>query len=243
VQDVLRPEVVNGVLDSLQKHHPVSDANASLVAQARQGTFVAKSDSGAPAGDRPMLALVRGLAALEKNQPTDAAKAFQQALDSASDFLAAAFYLGAVHAAAGRDGDAVGAWQMSLIAEGGERAYPMLADALIRTGDGPTALDIVNESPVDAWPSGDARTRRLAIAQAMAGQYAAALDNVRGVLKAAPDDLDMLFVAIQVMYRSHSASPLAGDERQQFLDYAQRYERNQGPQSPLVSAWRRYVAR
>ena len=132
---------------------------------------------------------------------------------------------------------------MSLIGEGGQRAYPVLADALIRAGDAQGALDIVTESPDEAWPNLEAKRRRLVIAQAMTGQFAAALENVTALLISTPDDQDLLFVAIQVMYRRHLNAPLSADERTTFLDYAARYERQQGPHAPLVSSWRRYVSR
>ena len=74
VADVLRAEVVGAFLEGLQQRHPVSASNAAIVAQAREGSFVAKSDSGAPPGDRPTLAFIRGLAALQQNQSGEAAR-------------------------------------------------------------------------------------------------------------------------------------------------------------------------
>jgi tetratricopeptide (TPR) repeat protein len=243
LEDVLKPEVVNVFLDALQHGHPVSAATAPLVAQARTGTFVATpSDGSAPDGDEPALAFIRGLAALRKKEIAQAAAWFQLSLKAASDFLGAAFYLGAVHAAGGRDVDAVGAWQMSLIGEGGDRAYPVLVDALLRTGDAQGALDLIAEAP-EAWPSDDARHRRVAIAQAMLGQYGLALDGTNALLDRTPDDVDLLFVALQVLYRRHAESPLAGPDKQRFADYAARYEREHGPHAALVASWLRQIVK
>ena len=172
VADVLKPDVVRPFLEALVKAHPVSAASAAVVTQAREGRYASNPpDAQTPDGDEAALAFVRGLAALEKKQYAQAAAWFQLTLKQASDFLGAAFFLGAVHAASGRDNDAVGAWQMSLIGDNGTAAYPLLVDGLLRVGDGQGALDLIAEAP-NAWPSdaaqaparrdraGDARTVR-----------------------------------------------------------------------------------
>jgi hypothetical protein len=126
-------------------------------------------------------------------RPQDIAQAaawFQLSPKAASDFLGAVFYLGAVHAASGGDVNAVGAWQMSLIGDGGDRAshsssMPCCARAMHK------ARSISSPKRQDAWPSDDARHRRVAIAQAMLGQYGVALEGVNALLAKAPDDLDV----------------------------------------------------
>jgi VWFA-related protein len=239
--EVLEPDVVNTFLDALQRHHPASPANAEIVAHARTGTFAVKPpDSSAADDPDPSLTFIRGLAALQKNEIAQAGAWFALTLKNASDFLGAAFYLGAVHAASGRDTDAVGAWQLSLIGEGGTRAYPVLVDALLRLGDAQAALDLIDEAP-EAWPADDARQRRVAIAQAMLGRYTAALEAVIPLLDAYADDVDLLFVALQVLYRQHTDTPLAGADQQRFVDYAARYARHKGSQAALVSSWLRQV--
>jgi VWFA-related protein len=241
MDDVLKPEVVGGFLDALQRNHPVSPASAAIVQQARQGTFVSTpADGNAPEGDEPALAFIRGLAQLRQKQYAQAAAWFQLTLKSAPDFLGAAFYLGAVHATAGRDADAIGAWQMSLIAEGSKPAYPMLVDALLRVGDGQAALDMIAEAP-DAWPTADARLRRVATAQAMLGQFEPALETLTALLQRQSGDLDLLFVAIQVLYRQHLARPLTAEHRARFDEYSKAYLARSGPEAALVATWRRYV--
>ena len=243
VEDVLKPEVVNSFLDALQERHPVSAASAAIVEQARKGTFVTTpSNVTAAAEDEPTLAFIRGLAALQKKQLPQASAWFQLALKGAADFLGAAFYLGAVHAASGSDPAAVAAWQMSLIGDGGERAYPSLVDALLRTGDAQTALDLIAEAP-EAWPDDHARRRRVAIAQAMLGQYVPALEAVTALLEKTPDDPDLLFVALQVMYRRFTEKTLTAPERARFFQYAATYERIGGAQAPLVESWVKHLSR
>jgi VWFA-related protein len=243
VEEVLKPEIVRGFLEALQRTHPVSPANDGLVQRARKGEYVMTvPDGSAPPGDEPMLCFIRGLAQLQKQQYAQAAAWFQLSLKEASDFLGAAFFLGAVHAAGGRDRDAVGAWQMSVIGDGGAAAYPLLVDGLLRIGDGQAALDLIAEAP-DAWPSDRARLRRVATAQAMIGQYEPALDTLHALLDEQPDDLDLLYVALQVLYRQHLARPLDEKARGRFDQYATRYAAAGGTNAALVDAWRRYVQR
>jgi VWFA-related protein len=243
VDDVLKPEVVGAFLDTLQQSHPVSPATAPLVAQARQGTFTATAADGkAPAGDEPALNFIRGLAALQKKQPQQAAAWFQLTLKSASDFLGAAFYLGAVHAALGRDVDAVGAWQMSLLGDANTEVYPHLVDALLRVGDAQGALEMIAEAP-DAWPSDEARLRRVVTAQAMLGQFTPALETLPALLQKQPDDVDLLFIAVQVLYKQHGERALSPGERQRFDEYTARYIAAGGAEKALVETWRKYVLR
>lgn len=242
VDDVLSPSVVRGFLDDLQLSHPVSAASSAIVRQAREGTFaLTPSDGSSPAGDEPMRAFIRGLAQLQKKQYAQAAAWFQLTLKSASDFLGAAFYLGAVHAASGRDADAVGAWQLSLL-NGGKAVYPMLVDATLRVGDAQGALELIAEAP-EAWPSDEARLRRVATAQAMLGQFEPALQTISALLTRRPDDLDLLFVAIQVLYRQHLARPLAPEDRKRFDEYSGKYLDGKGSDAALVETWRKYVMR
>jgi tetratricopeptide (TPR) repeat protein len=243
VEDVLKPDVVRAHLDFLQQTHPVSAANHAVVQQAREGRYaVTQVDGRGAAGDEVTLAFIRGLALLEKKQYAQAAGWFQLALKSASDFLGAAVYLGAVHAAAGRDNDAIGAWQMATIGDDSAAVYPMLVDALLRIGDAQGALDMIAEAP-QAWPTDDARLKRVATAQAMLGQFGPALEALNALLQRAPSDPDLLFVAIQVLYRQHLARPLEPADRQRFDTYAQRYADAKGPDAALVQTWRRFVMR
>ena len=240
VDEVLQPPVVGSFLDFLQREHPVSAAHQAIVQQARDGKYV-EVPAGTPE-DEVTLAFIRGLAQLQKKQYAQAAGWFQLSLKHASDFLGAAVYLGAVHAAAGRDNDAIGAWQMATISDDSAAVYPMLVDALLRIGDPQGALDMIAESP-EAWPTTDARLRRVATAQAMLGQFEPALEALTSLLERSPDDQDLLFVAIQVLYRQHLARPLEPADRKRFDQYTQRYLDVKGPESPLVQTWRRYVMR
>ena len=240
IEEVLQPAVVGSFLDFLQREHPVSAEHQGVVQQAREGVYVEVPAS--EPEDEVTLAFIRGLAQLQKQRYAQAAAWFQLSLKHASDFLGAAVYLGAVHAAAGRDNDAIGAWQLATISDDSAAVYPMLVDALLRIGDSQGALDMIAEAP-EAWPTTDARLRRVATAQAMLGQFEPALEALTGLLQRSPDDQDLLFVAIQVLYRQHLARPLEPAARKRFDEYTQRYLESKGQESPLVQTWRRYVMR
>jgi hypothetical protein len=243
VNEILKPETVRPFLDALVRAHPVSTSTAELVRQARDGKYAsAAPTTQTPDGDEPSLAFIRGLSALDKKQYAQAGAWFQLTLKQASDFLGAAFFLGAVHAAIGRDHDAIGAWQMSMIGDYGTTVYPLLVDGFLRVGDGQAALDLIAEAP-NAWPSDTARLRRVGTAQAMLGQFEPALETLKGVLDKDRDDVDLMFVAIQVLYRRHLARPLNDAERKQFEQYAERYVALKGADVALVETWRKFVQR
>jgi hypothetical protein len=77
----------------------------------------------------------------------------------------------------------------------------------------------------------------------MLGHYQPALETVTALLETQPDDPDLLFVALQVLYRQHTGTPLAGAATKRFAAYAQRYLDVKGPQAALVASWLRQVAR
>jgi tetratricopeptide (TPR) repeat protein len=233
---------VRPFIEYLQREHPVSAANAAVMQKALEGTYSNVSAENTEPGDVVSLAFVRGLALLQKKEYAQAAGWFQTALKNASDFLGAAFYLGAVHAAAGRDSDAIGAWQMATIGENSDPVYPVLVDALLRTGDAQGALDMIAEVP-EAWPSDDERMKRAATAQAMLGQFEPALETLNDLLQRHATEDDLLFVVIQVLYRQHGARPLTAEERAQFDEYSKRYLDRKGPEAALVQTWRRFVLR
>ena len=241
--DVLRPDVVEKFIDGLQKRAPSSAAIRPLVEQARAGTFTS-TPAGAPRTpqDAVMLSFVSGLAALKAGQLPQATALFQQTLRGAPDFVGIAFYLGACHAANGRDREAVGAWQMSLLSEGAGSVYPLLVDALLRVGENQKALEFIEEAPA-AWSTPQARLRREAIGEAMIGKYVSAAPKLNELIEEQPADVDLLFVGIQVLYRMHLTDGLSQENRTRFTDWAQRYEKSNGPELPLVLAWRDHVLR
>ncbi len=235
------PAVLRPFLDGLEDTHPPSPAVAAILEQARNGNYAAPSEPGATPDDETALTFVRGLSSMQKGEMPQAAAWFQQTLKGASDFLGAAFYLGAAHAAQGRDKEAAGAWQMALLSENPAAVYPALVDALLRIGDGRQALDLIEEAP-DAWPDDNQRIRREATGLAMLGDYAGALPKLVELLDTKNDDQPLLFIAIQVMYKMHAEKGgLDATNKARFANYVERHQKLGGPDRAIVETWRRFV--
>jgi VWFA-related protein len=239
---ILVPEVVQPFLEGLADMHPPSPEVEAVIEKAKTGNYDAPEARGETPEDELNLAFVRGLSALSKGQNAQAAAWFQQTLKGASDFLGAAFYLGATHAVAGRDKEAIGAWEMALLSENPGAVYPVLVDALLRTGDGRMALDILDEAP-SAWANDNERLRREAIALAMVGDYSGALPKLKDQLdNTKNDDQPLLFVAIQVLYKMHQQDKsLSADNLDRFRSYVDRHQKLGGPDRAIVETWRRAV--
>ncbi len=239
---VLAPPVVDAFLTSLEAMYPPSPDAEQVFARARQGVFEAPEPGhNTPPGDEAAFAFVRGLGEMQKQRYPQATSWFQVALKSASDFLGSAFYIGACHAAGGRDQEAVGAWQMALLSDAADVVYPPLVDGLLRLGDGLQALTFIDEAP-DAWTDGDARDERQATAEAMTGAYSPALEKLHDLIDRRPNDMDLIYLALQVMYRVRQESGAISDEdRRHFEEYAERYIAANGPAAALVGTWLKYV--
>lgn len=241
-QTVLTPAVVQPFLDGLADMYPPSKEVEDVIEKARSGNYDTPAAPGASTEDELNLAFVRGLGALSRGEAAQAAAWFQHTLKGASDFLGAAFYLGATHAMSGRDREAIGAWQMALLSENPGAVYPALVDALLRVGDGRQALEVLEEAPA-AWDDDNERLRREAIALAMVGDFSAALPLLKDQLDhTRVDDQPLLFVALQVLFKMHQQDKsLSPDNLQRFRNYVERHQKLGGPDRALVETWRRAV--
>src|SRR4030095_15538791 len=120
---------------------------------------------------------------------------FREALRMDSEFLPAAFYLGACLAAAGRDREAAGAWQTSLITEANAPfVYTLLGDALLRLRDVEQAIDVPMEAGT-LGPREDQFGLRLGTALVAAKKQAEALKVLQPYLEAHPADPEWLFLS------------------------------------------------
>ena len=241
-QTILTPAVVEPFLDGLVDMHPPSPEVEAVIEKARAGNYETPAAAATSPDDELNLAFVRGLGALSRGETAQAAAWFQQTLKGASDFLGAAFYLGATHALSGRDREAIGAWQMALLSENPGAVYPALVDALLRVGDGRQALEVLEEAP-SAWEDDNARLRREAIALAMVGDFSGALPKLKDQLdNTKNDDQPLLFVALQVLFKIHQQDKsLSPDNLARFRNYVERHQKLGGPDRALVETWRRAV--
>jgi VWFA-related protein len=240
---VLEQAVLRPFLDGLADLHPPSAAVEAVIEEARNGRFAVPDGPGATPDDEIALTFVRGLNAFQQGNIAQASSWFQQTMKGASDFLGAAFYMGACHAASGRDRDAIGAWQIALLSENPGAVYPALVDALLRVGEGRQAVDFLQEAP-EAWTDDRERMKREATAEAMLGDYESALPKLKELVNGQRVDQNLLFVAIQVLYRMHIDNKgLSAQNKALFADLVTRHQGMGGPNKALVDTYRRYVLR
>ena len=237
-QAVLRP-----FLDGLADLYPPSAAVEAVIEDARNGRFTVPDGAATTPDDEIALTFVRGLNAFQQGNIAQAQSWFQQTMKGASDFLGAAFYMGACHAASGRDRDAIGAWQIALLSENPGAVYPALVDALLRVGEGRQAVDFLQEAP-EAWTDDRERLKREATAEAMLGDYDAALPKLKELVSGSRVDQNLMFVAIQVLYRMHIDNKgLSAQNKALFSDLVAKHQALGGPNKALVDTYRRYVLR
>jgi tetratricopeptide (TPR) repeat protein len=238
-EDVLAPDVVGPFVD-----HVIANYSPSPAALAALEAIKAGDLTNASKGEREItevgMSFAQGLSLLAAGRNAEADTFFRAALRGSSDFIGAAFYLGATLAAAGKDRDAVGAWQTALIGDvGAAGVYPVLIDGLLRIGDAQQALEFLKEAE-PTFKDRRQYIRRLSQAYALAGRYAEAAPLADEYLAAHPDDTDMLFLALHLLYERHaSGDTLATADLARFSDYAARYEASKGAQIVVVRGWKK----
>ncbi len=226
---------------------PASDALTAAAAAVQGGRFdvAIAALSNSPA-DRLSVPFLRGLALFGRGDLEPAAAQFREALRVSSEFLPAAFYLGACYAAGGRDREAAGAWQTSLVSESEARiVYDVLADAWLRIGDGEQAESIASEA-AGRWPADDGFLPRVAAARAMQGRGREALVGLAPYLEQHPADASALFLALRILYDAHAAggtvtSPV--EDAALATKYAAAYRSAGGPRLALVDRWAAFIER
>lgn len=186
------------------------------------------------------VAFLRGLALFGQGSLERAATEFRAALRASNDFLPAAFYLGACYAAGGRDREAAGAWQTSLVSEGDSRiVYEVLADAWLRLKDGTRADAIIAEAQA-RWPGDDRFAPRAAAAKVLLNHRNAALAALEPYLEKHPGEAQALFLAIRLLYEAYDAGKPIKDavqDRALAQKYAALYREAGGGEQPLVARW------
>ncbi|MBI1873844.1 MAG: VWA domain-containing protein [Acidobacteria bacterium] len=253
-EDVLRPSILDFFLAETTKFQegPASAPIAAAIGRARTKRFdellkELPSDLTkiANENERVTAAFLRGLAFYAKGDLEPASKTFNVILSIDPEFAPALVYLGACYAAAGRDGEAVGAWQTSLSLDAEAPAtFHLLADALFRMNDGAQALAILSEA-IEKWPDDDEFLRPLATAYAMSSRYSEAFGALERHLAKHPSDPDGLFLALRMIYEAHlSGRPLVGaqEDKDRLTKYAKTYAQAGGPQQLIVAQWVRYLA-
>jgi VWFA-related protein len=243
---VLRPDVVSFFLTRMADADALIGPDVRAAAESARGE---RFDEVVPllsraGNDRLSATFLRGLALLARGDLEPAAEQFRASLRASSEFLPAAFYLGACYAAGGKDRQAVGAWQTSLVSESDARIiYEVLADALLRLNEPERAQAIVREAQ-DTWKDDEAFAPRLAAAYAIAKKPAEALEALNPYLEKHPEDVEALFLAMRLIYDAHSARSALRtptEDLSLISKYAQDYARAKGPHQPIVAQWVKFV--
>jgi tetratricopeptide (TPR) repeat protein len=229
----MTPQVVRTLLDSVEKKFP--DMKGPLE-EARAGRYGIAAVEALIGGDQAAAAFFKGLDWYSKGQLNQAVTQLELAAGPRRDFFAAAFYLGATFAAAGRDRDAAGVWQMAL---GNEPrpllAYTLLADARLRDGQPSSVIDVLKPA-YERTPADDEIAHRLMAAYLMMGRYEEALPVLDGYLSRHPADEVALFAAVfaqyQVATRERLVLPAA--DLTKLARYVRAY---QGPYQPLLAKY------
>ena len=230
-------EILGSLLDSVEKEFPGLDGP---LAEARAGRFGTAAIEALLGGDQAAAAFFKGLDWYSLGQLEQAATQFEVASGPRREFFAAAFYLGAVYAASGRDQDAAGVWQLALGDEPRPMmAYTLLADARLRDGQPGAVIDVLR--PVyERVPEDDEIGLRLASAYLMIGRYADALPLLEGYLSRNPNDEGALFAAVFANYQVATRERLAlsDDDVARLARYVRAYE---GPYEELLAKYLRTI--
>ena len=193
-------------------------------------------------------AFLKGLALFGKGDLEPAANQFRATLRMSNDFMPAVFYLGACYAAGGRDREAVGAWQTSLVSESEARiVFDVLADALLRLQDGEQAESPSSGRRSTAGPTttcscpGSRRPRRCS------KQRAEAIATIESLHRAASRRTPARWcLALRVLYESHQAGRVVvsrAEDRARAARFARAYRAAGGTELALVDRWVAFIAR
>ncbi len=244
---VLEGTVVTGFLDrmsALQETPPTSPTRIAME-HARQGRFGEILTDASPMDDWLLTSFLEGLAFLSRGELEQAASQFRTSMLESSRAYPAMFYLGVCYAAGGRERDAIGAWQTSLITETQSPIiYQVLSDSLMRLNDAEQAIVILEEA-LNLWPEDGTFKRQLARAQAATGQEVAAFAMLVEYLDHRPGAGDSLFLALRILYESYTRGltlTTPETDREHLHRYAAAYRAAGGPQQPLVAEWVKLIS-
>jgi tetratricopeptide (TPR) repeat protein len=230
---VLQREVLGAMLDTVEKHSPVlKDA----MVEARAGRYGPAAIEALTAGDQTAAAFLKGLDWYTKGQLNEAATQLALAAGPRRDFFPAAFYLGATFAAAGKDREAAGIWQMAMGTQPRlSLAYAIFADARLRDGQPDSVIDVLAPAH-QRTPNDDEIALRLAMAYLMTAKY----NEVRPVLDTYlgrhPADHDALFASVYSHYQVFTREKIAlsAADRTKLARYVRAY---QGPRQALLAKY------
>lgn len=224
--------LLGSMLDMVERRSPNLKA---AMAEARAGRFGPAALEALGAGDQEAAAFLRGVDLFAKGQLDRAAVQLQIAAGPRREFFPAALYLGATFAAAGRDRDAAGVWQLALGSQPRAAAvHIMAAEARLRAEQPDAAVDILKPA-YERDPADDEVARRLAMALVVAGRFAEAVPVLDAHLARRGDDQELLYAAVAANYELVRAGRvLSNEERAKLRGYVAAYR---GPQRALAEKY------
>ncbi len=242
-EDVLTPATLRATFDAVDKNHPAVKA---ATARARTGKLDGTAMMALDAGDQNAGAFLRGVELFMKGQLDPAANQFSVALRNPADAPLAWFYLGACYAAAGRDKEAVTAWERARAAKAPLPALqPVLADAWLRLGQPAQAIEPLRLT-LQGEPQNDTIRRNLAITESQLGLHEEAYATITPYLDKNPADVDALMVALFALYQVHSEGKTlasASEDKAKADQYSRAYANAKGPHAALVEKWAEFLSR
>ncbi len=221
------------MLDSVEKRFPEMK---EPLADARDGRYGAAAIEALTSGGQEVAAFLKGLDWYSKGQLNQAVTQLEVAAGPRREFFAAAFYLGATFAAAGRDRDAAGVWQMAIGTEARPLlAYTLLADARLRDGQPASVIDVLKPA-YERTPNEDEIGSRLMASYLMTGRFEEALPVIDGYLSRNPTDQNALVAAVYAQYQvaTRERLVLPASELSKLAGYVRAYE---GPYKALLAKY------
>jgi tetratricopeptide (TPR) repeat protein len=241
-EDVLTPDMLRATFEAIDKIHPAAKA---ATARARAGKLDGTAMMALDAGDQNAGSLLRGIELFMKGDLNPAANQFGVALRNPADAPLASFFLGACYAAAGRDKEAVAAWERARAAKLQLPALQLIiADAWLRLGQPADALDPLRQA-LERQPQDDNIRRNLAIAQSYLGLHEQAYPTIVPFLDRNPKDADALLIALHALYQIHVEGKTIGsaeEDKARAATYARAYADAKGPHAALVEKWAEYLS-
>ena len=239
----LTPENLRAALEVVDKSHPAVKA---ATARARTGKLEGTAMMAMDAGDQSAGSILRGIELLMKGELNPAANQFGVALRNAVDAPIASFFLGACYAAAGRDKEAVSAWERARMAGLQLPALPLLiADAWLRLGQPADAVEPLRIALARNAQDDHVR-RNLAVAQSYLGLHEQAYETIVPFLDRNPTDVDALLIALHALYQVRvegTALVSAEQDKARAATYARAYIQANGPHVALVEKWAEFLSR
>jgi hypothetical protein len=240
--ETLHPSVIDFVLSELEAGTAALPAAlAALVSEVRNnpGSAAPPPPSGGAASDRRLQEeVVRALVHLGRREPEPAMAALAGVARLSPGFRASLAMFGFAHAAAGRDSDAIGAWETSLATGmGKEGIYLALIDALLSRRATMNAQKYLDEAR-DIWPESPDLAGRAVLMAVIAQDASAVIRAVEELGREGTGDP-------WVVYRLAALWMLADapDALEAFRSEATTYLESGGAHTESVSAWLAAVER